>query len=644
VADRVSLQACGGHERPCHSWKTVNEAARGIAGTDNRCRRDDVARPILDAPSIFVPAASARPDTSPGGSESGDKARSRALQRRAELGTGGRHHGRGVLDIALRHGTGSERWIAVFAILIAAIATLPHLGVLAAALTGSLDTLAHLADTVLWRYTWTTLVLCLLVSVGTLVIGTGTAWLVTMTDFSGRRVLEVALVIPLAFPAYVLAYAYTHLLDHPGIVQSTLRDVTGWGPRDYWFPEIRSLGGAAAMLTLVLYPYVYLLARAAFISQSATTFFAARVLGRSARQAFFAVALPLARPAIAAGVLLAVMETIADFGTVAYFGVQTFATGIYQSWFSLADRAAAAQLSLGLLSFALLLALLERTNRGKARYEMGRRQERMVRVRLDGRAGVLAAVFCGLPVVFGLIVPTVALFFMALGSEQVLTSRRYVGFIQNSLTLASVAALVTVVAAMTLGSFHRILPGRVSTAVLYIGRIGYAVPGGVIAVGLLVPFAAFDNAVDAWMRATFDVSTGLLLTGSIWLLVAAYMIRFLAAAIGAYEGGISGVSPNLDAASRVLGRGVFGTLGRVHVPILRPSLLTAALIVFVDVMKELPATLIMRPFNYDTLAVQAFRLAADERLEGAAVPSLVIAAIGLVPVVLLCRQVAVRDR
>ncbi|MDJ1008666.1 MAG: iron ABC transporter permease [Paracoccaceae bacterium] len=521
---------------------------------------------------------------------------------------------------------------------------MPHLGVVAAAIAGDLDTLTHLADTVLWRYTSTTLVLCLLVSLGTFALGTGTAWLVTMTEFPGRRLLEIALVIPLAFPAYVLAYAYTHLLDHPGIVQATLRDLTGWGPRDYWFPEIRSLGGAAAMLTLVLYPYVYLLARAAFIGQSATTFLAARTLGRSAPQAFFAVALPLARPAVAAGVLLAVMETIADFGTVSYFGVQTFATGIYQSWFSLADRAAAAQLSLGLLSFALLLAVLERTSRGKARYHMGRRHEEMARIPLGRRSAALAAFVCGLPVLFGVFVPVIALATMALGSEQDLLSRRYVGFIRNSLTLASIAALVTVAAAMALGSFHRIAPGRTSNTALYLARIGYAVPGGVIAVGLLVPLAAFDNALDGWMRASFGISTGLLLTGSIWVLVAAYMIRFLAAAIGAYEGGISGVSPNLDAASRVLGRGVFGTLGRVHIPILRPSLLTAGLIVFVDVMKELPATLIMRPFNYDTLAVQAFRLAADERLEGAAVPSLVIAAIGLGPVILLCRQVARRGR
>ncbi|MEL7105381.1 MAG: iron ABC transporter permease [Pseudomonadota bacterium] len=537
-----------------------------------------------------------------------------------------------------------ETWLAVLALAVAAIAALPHIGVVAAALTSDIATLAHLAETVLWRYTSTTLVMVAAVGFGSFVIGTLTAWLVTMTAFPGRRIFEVILVLPLAFPAYVLAYGYTHILDHPGIVQSTLRDVTGWGPRDYWFPEIRSIGGAAMVLTLVLYPYVYLLARAAFLGQSASTFFAARVLGQSARGAFFRVALPLARPAIAAGVLLAMMETIADFGTVSYFGVQTYATGIYTSWFSLADRGGAAQLALGLLGFALFLAVLERTSRGEARFHNGRRQEAMARIPLGRAAQAGAFAVCALPVLLGVVVPVIALSAMALGSEQDLLSRRYIGFVRNSLTLATIAAVVTVAAAMVIGSFQRIKPGASSRLAFYLARIGYAVPGGVIAVGLMVPLAGFDNALDAFMRDTFGISTGLLLTGSIWVLVAAYVIRFLAAALGAYEGGMAAVSPNIDAASRVLGRGVLGTLGRVHVPILRPSLLTAALIVFVDVMKELPATLIMRPFNYDTLAVQAFRLASDERLEGAAVPSLVIAAIGLLPVLLLCRQVARQTR
>ncbi|WP_150120625.1 MULTISPECIES: ABC transporter permease [unclassified Sulfitobacter] len=532
------------------------------------------------------------------------------------------------------------RGLAATAIFVAVICALPMLAVVIAAISGGTSTVEHLINTVLGRYVVTTLILVGLVGAGTLITGVGTAWLVTMTRFPGAKVLEVALVLPLAFPAYVLAYAYTQVLDHPGIVQSVLRDVTGWGPRDYWFPEIRSVGGAAAMLIFVLYPYVYLLARAAFLQQSGTTFLAARALGSSAWAAFFKVSLPLARPAIAGGVLLAVMETIADFGTVAYFGVQTFATGIYTSWFSLFDRAAAAQLALCLLSFALLLAMLERVQRGRAKYhDPARRTQAMQPVRLRGWQGAAAFAACGIPVLLGALLPVGILLSMGIGSEQNLLSPRYLGFIRNSVTLAGVAALLTVLAAISVGFFQRLRPGPVSHTAGYVARLGYAVPGGVIAVGLLVPFAAFDNALDAWMRATFDYSTGLLITGSIWLLVTAYLVRFLAAALGAYEGGQAMVHANMDAAARSLGQTPVGTLRRVHLPILAPSLLTALLIVFVDVMKELPATLIMRPFNYDTLAVQAYRLASDERLDGAAVPSLVIVAMGLLPVILICRQV-----
>ena len=535
---------------------------------------------------------------------------------------------------------GGMRQLKAIAITVAAICALPMLAVLIAALSGGTQTVQHLAQTVLARYAGTTLLLVMMVSVGTFCIGVGAAWLVTMTRFPLVRIIEVALVLPLAFPAYVLAYAYTHMLDHPGIVQTTLRTVTGWGPRDYWFPEIRSLGGAAMMLILVLYPYVYLLARAAFLQQSGTTFLAARALGSSAWAAFFRVSLPLARPAIAGGVLLAVMETIADFGTVAYFGVQTFATGIYTSWFSLFDRAGAAQLALCLLSFALLLAMLERAQRGRAKYhDPARRGQEMPPTELRGWHAVAALVLCGIPVVFGALLPIVVLLVMGLGSEQDLLSPRYLGFIRNSVMLAGIAAVLTVLAAICVGFFQRLRPGRLSHGAAYVARLGYAVPGGVIAVGLLVPFAAFDNWLDAWMRAVFDVSTGLLITGSIWLLITAYLVRFLAAALGAYEGGQAMVHANMDAAARSLGQTPLGTLRRVHLPILAPSLLTALLIVFVDVMKELPATLIMRPFNYDTLAVQAYRLASDERLEGAAVPSLVIVALGLLPVILICRQV-----
>ena len=526
------------------------------------------------------------------------------------------------------------------AVFLAAICLLPLVGVVAAAAFGSLDTLSRLADSVLWRYTWTTLVLVVSVASCSILIGAATAWIVVTTEFPGRRLFEMALILPLAFPAYVLAYAYTDILDHPGIVQSTLRSVMGWGPRDYWFPEIRSVGGAAAMLTLVLYPYVYLMARAAFRMQAATPFYAARSLGASPTGAFFRVALPMARPAIAAGALLVVMETIADFGTVAHFSVQTFATGIYTSWFGLADRGAAAQLALGLLAFALLVAALEQINRGAAAYAARGRREPFSRAKLTGARALAAQLACAIPVVFGLIVPTVTLFLMGMRAEQDIFSPRYVRFIQNTLTLATVAACITVTAAILLGTCHRAFRSRASLVALFVGRLGYAVPGGVIAVGLLVPFARFDNWLDARMEAWFDLSTGLLITGSIWLMILAYMIRFLAAAIGAYDSGLSTVTPNTDAAARVLGRSTWGTVRDIHLPVLRPSILTALLIVFVDTVKELPATLILRPFNYDTLAVQAFRLASDERLQGAAVPSLIIAGIGLIPVLILCRQVS----
>ncbi len=526
---------------------------------------------------------------------------------------------------------------------VAMACALPMLAVALAAVTSGTETIVHLASTVLGRYSINTVFLILLVSVGTFAIGVGAAWLVTMTHFKGVKFFEIALVLPLAFPAYVLAYAYTSVLDHPGIVQSTLRNVMDWGPRDYWFPEIRSLGGAALMLVLVLYPYVYLLARASFIQQSGSAFMTARGLGASPLAAFLTVSLPLARPAIAAGVLLAVMETIADFGTVAYFGVQTFATGIYTSWFSMGDRAGAAQLAVCLLMFAFMLAVLERIQRGRAKYyDQSRSQKHHAALPLKGLRAVFAMVLCAIPVLLGVIIPIFSLIVLGLDSDQDLLSSRYLGFARNSLVLASTAALITVFAAIGLGFFQRMQPGRSSTMATYIARLGYAVPGGVIAVGLMVPFAAFDNAIDAWMRTTFNISTGLMLTGSIWLLVLAYMVRFLAAALGAYEGGQSLVHVHMDAASRSLGKGPFATLRKVHLPILTPSLLTALLIVFVDVMKELPATLIMRPFNYDTLAVQAYRLASDERLGGAAVPSLVIVAFGLLPVILICRQVGRR--
>ena len=529
------------------------------------------------------------------------------------------------------------------ALILAGLCLVPILAVAIAAVTGNFDTWRMLASTTLPGYSVNTVALCLLVGLGTAAIGTGAAWLVTMTRFPGARLLEIALALPLAFPAYVLAYAYTDVLDHPGPVQTALRSLTGWGPRDYWFPEVRSLPGAAVMLILVLYPYVYLLARAAFLQQSATAYLAARSLGRGPWETFFRISLPMARPAIAGGVLLAVMETIADFGTVAHFGVQTFATGIYRAWFLVGDRAAAAQLAFCLLTVALFLAVLERVQRGKARhFNTGKRFEVLAPAELTGWRSVGALLLCGIPVAFGFVVPVLVLLNMAIGSGQDLLSPRYLGFVRNSVLLAATAALVTVAVATILRFNARLMPGRPARAAVEVARVGYAVPGGVIAVGLLVPFAALDNRIDAWMQATLGISTGLLITGSLALLIFAYTVRFSAAALGSLDGGFAALQPNIDAVARTLGSGPARMLARVHLPILAPSVFTALLIVFVDVMKELPATLILRPFNFDTLAVQAFRLASDERLNGAAVPSLVIAGIGLLPVILLCRTLGRR--
>lgn len=532
----------------------------------------------------------------------------------------------------------TERLLHRLAWIVVALCVAPILAAALAAFTGDLTTWLDVLAPVLPRYTATTLMLVAIVGVSTAAIGSLTAWLVTVYRFPGVRWLEIALALPLAFPAYVLAYAYTYLLDHPGPVQTLLRDVTGWGPRDYWFPEVRSLGGAAVMLTVVLYPYVYLLARASFRQQSANAFLVARTLGRSPAQAFLRVALPMARPAIAGGALLAVMETIADFGTVAFFNVQTFATGIYQAWFSLGDRAAAAQLALCLLAFALLVAGLERAQRGRARTAgRGGRFATMEPARLRGAKGWAAFAICLLPVLLGFVIPVAMLGAMAMDANQSLLSERYLGFIRNSLTVAGVAAVLTVAGAVLIGFRARTRPGRSSRLIVIGAGLGYAVPGGVIAVGLMVPMAAFDNAVDRVMEARFGIDTGLLITGSIWLMVVAYMARFMAAALNAYDSGMATIPAHFDAIGRSLGQGGARLLWRIHLPVARGSVLTALLIVFVDAMKELPATLILHPFNFQTLAVQAHRLAADERLSEAAVPSLVLVAFGLVPVVVLCR-------
>lgn len=525
-------------------------------------------------------------------------------------------------------------------VMLALLVAMPIFAVTVSLFQAGDGVMGHLVETRLWLYVWNTVQLALIVGAGAGIVGVGTAWLVTMCRFPGRRVLEWALALPLAFPAYVLAYAYTNLLDHAGPVQTALRALFDLGPRDYWFPEIRSLGGAGAMLALVLYPYVYLLARAAFLQQSVGAFEVARTLGYGPWRAFSRVAVPMARPAIATGIALALMETLADFGTVSHFGVPTFATGIYRSWLLMGDRIAAAQLSSWLLIFVLILLVLERTQRKSARYhQAGKRYQTLPEFQLTGWRAVGATLFCAAPAFFGFALPLFVLGRMTMIGGHDLFGPRYLEFATNSLILAGIAAVLTVALALFLAYAGRLANSGAVRLANLVASLGYAVPGSVIAVGLLLPLGAFDNWLDGWMRERFGIATGLLLTGSIAALVYAYVVRFMSVALQTVDASLGKITPSMDHAARTLGRGAGGTLLRIHAPLIRGGLLTAVLIVFVDVMKELPATLIMRPFNFDTLAVQAYRLAADERLLQASTPSLAIVFVGLLPVILLSWQI-----
>jgi iron(III) transport system permease protein len=527
------------------------------------------------------------------------------------------------------------------AIGVAVLFALPILAVVGNVFVPSDGVWAHLAATVLPDYIVNTVWLALGVGTGVLCIGVAMAWLVTMCRFPGRWFFEWALLLPMAVPAYVMAYTYTDLLQFVGPVQSTLRDVTGWGPHDYWFPEIRSLGGAMAMLAFVLYPYVYLLARAAFLEQSVCALEVSRMLGCGPWLSFWRVALPLARPAIAAGTALALMETLADFGTVSYFSVQTFTTGIYRAWFAMGEPTAAAQLASALLGFVLLILTLERLTRGRSRYyHTSTRYRRLPGYRLGGGRAALAVVACTVPLALGFVVPAGDLLYMALTEGDAQFGAKFLELALHSFTLASVTALAAVCIGLVMAYGARLHPHPLARLSARVAGLGYAVPGSVIAVGTLLPFGVIDNALDAWMRSRFGVSTGLILTGSIAALVFAYLVRFLAVSLNTIESSLGKIRPSMDDAARALGRGPTATVLKIHLPLMSGGLLTAALIVFVDVMKELPATLIMRPFNFDTLAVQAYNLAADERLTEASTAALAIVAVGILPVVVLSRAIA----
>jgi iron(III) transport system permease protein len=534
----------------------------------------------------------------------------------------------------------------ILAFLCAAAVLFPVFGVLAsfADLAGSIDTLRHLAATVIPSAMLETALLVALVAVGVIVLGSTSAWLVAAYDFPARRNFEWALLVPLAMPAYIVAYAYTDFLQYSGPVQSALRAAFRWQRGDYWFPEVRSIPGAALVFTVTLYPYVYLLARTAFLARTASMADAARSLGYSSLRGWLYVNLPMARPAVAAGAVLALMETVADYGAASYFGLQTFTTSIYRAWFSLGDRIAASQLASVLLVIVLVLMAVELRARGRARVVSAPNTARPAqRTVLTGARGMAAFAACCLPLAIGFLIPVAVLLHLALPAVRVLDVARYLQWLGGSLLLGAGAAALAVAVALGLAYAVRLVPhglaGRAVALAARLMNLGYALPGIVIAVGILLPLAAFDNALDAWLKSWFGVGTGLLLTGSIAALLYAYVVRYFAVAFQPIETGLGRITPAMDASARSLGAAPREVFVRVHVPLLAPSLFAAALLVFVDVMKELPATLVLRPFNFDTLAVVAYQFAADERLGEAAIPSLTIVAVGLLPVILLSRAI-----
>ncbi|MBB5752315.1 ABC transporter permease subunit [Prosthecomicrobium pneumaticum] len=530
-------------------------------------------------------------------------------------------------------------WLAAsFAVALLVLA--PVAGLVVFASRGSGGLWPHLLQNVLPVAVRTTVLLLAGVGLSVAVIGVGAAWLVAMFRFPGRRILEVALILPLAVPTYIAAYAYLDVTHPVGPVQTFLRGLLGISdPRGLWFPEIRSLGGAIFLLAFVLYPYVYLPVRALFLMQSASMLEVSRTLGAGPWRSFRTVALPLARPALVVGVSLAMLEALNDIGASEFLGVRTLTVAIYTTWVTRSSIEGAAQIALFMLAIVFVLILVEHRARRSRRYAgpAGRGRAPAPR-RLAGWRGLAAALLLSLPVLLGFVVPA---------SYLVLSAVRRVGtrglpadlgsWIANSVGLAAIAALVAVAVGLVLAYTVRVVRGPLAPFLVRVASVGYALPGTVLAAGLLVPLASLDNLIANAVRSWTGVSPGLLLTGSGAALVFAYVLRFLAVSAGGLEAGLARISPSIDMAARSLGAGPLKTVGRIHLPMLSPALAAAGLLVFVDCMKELPATLLLRPFNFETLATHVYGEAARGTYEDGAVAALAIVLAGLVPVALLAR-------
>ncbi|WP_291744958.1 iron ABC transporter permease [Bauldia sp.] len=516
----------------------------------------------------------------------------------------------------------------------------PIIALVAIATRGSGDVWVHLLTHVLPTATLNTMLLLAGVGAFVVFIGAGAAWLVTAYDFPGRRILDWALLLPLAVPTYIVAYAYLDLLHPIGPIQSAIRAVLGFtSPSQLRLPEIRSIGGAIILLGFVLYPYVYLSTRALFLMQAAGLLDAARTLGAGRYGVFFRVALPLARPAIAIGASLALMETLNDVGASEFLGVRTLTLSIYSTWINQSNLPGAAQLALVMLAVVVLLVVIERRARRGQRFA-GRSQRTApaARQRLTGAKAALALILGLIPVLIGFGAPAIHLLIRAIHRIDFAgLSGTIVNEAANTVGVSAAATAIAVGLGLVVAYGARLDPGRLGGVLLRVASLGYALPGTVIAIGLLSPLAGLDNLVDGISRGMLGVSTGLLLSGSAAALIYAYVTRFLAVSAGGADAGLSKVSVTLDHSARTLGETATGTLRRIHLPLIRPALGAAAILVFVDCMKELPATLLLRPLNFETLATHLYGEAARGTYEDGAVAALAIVLVGLLPVILLAR-------
>ncbi len=531
-----------------------------------------------------------------------------------------------------------DSW-SVGAVLVVMVVLAPVISVLWIALTPTENIWPHLMSTVMPRYLGNTLVLMLGVAAVTAGLGTGTAWLVTMYRFPGRGWLDVALLFPMAIPAYVGAYALVDFLEYAGPLQAGMRAAFGWSSaQDYWFPEIRARGPAVIVLSGALFPYVYLLARAAFRETSAEAYETARALGCGPWALFWRVGLPMARPAIATGVALVMMETVADYGTVQHFGVQTLTTGIFSTWLNGGNAGGAAQIAGVVLLLIFALVALERLSRRRARFFRTSRAARPVQPKvLTGMRAGLASLACLIPFGIGFLLPVAVMAKLSVANLDVWADPGLGAALVNTLMVGGIAAIVTVGAALFLVYGLRMMGREVARWVLPVTALGYAAPGAVLALGLLIPLAAFDNWLADGIEGVTGVDPGLILTGTSAAIVLAYVVRFFGVAQGAVDTAFGRVSPNMPMAARSLGRTAGGALQAVYLPLMRGSVATALLIVFVDCVKELPATLLLRPFNFNTLSTRVFELASLERLGEAAPAALLVMGVGLIAVIALAR-------